>query len=61
MSFFQELLAALGRAQVQSFRCWHCDRTSYNPNDMENHYCGDCHHFCDDVEEYLQAKMESSE
>ena len=22
--------------------------TSYNVHDAEHHYCGNCHHFCDD-------------
>jgi hypothetical protein len=36
---------------MQSFYCRHCNRTSYNPKDAENRYCGYCHHFCDDVED----------
>lgn len=35
-------------AQAQpSWTCPHCQATSYNPGDVENHYCGRCHHFCD--------------
>jgi hypothetical protein len=24
---------------------------SHNPNDAREHYCGACHHFCDDVDD----------
>jgi len=33
-----------------SWTCPHCGRTSFNPNDLAAHYCGACHHFCDEVE-----------
>lgn len=26
-----------------SFTCPECGRTSYNPNDIEQRYCGNCH------------------
>ncbi len=30
--------------------CPHCDwPPSVNPKDIEHHYCGHCHHFCDTV------------
>lgn len=32
-----------------SWTCPHCGAKSYNPEDVEKHYCGRCHHFCDDV------------
>lgn len=35
---------------VGAFTCTHCGRTSWNPNDLSQRYCGNCHHFCDDVE-----------
>jgi hypothetical protein len=28
--------------------CHICGMTSHNPNDVENHYCGNCHIFHDD-------------
>lgn len=31
--------------------CPHCTTRSYNPIDVEAHYCGRCHHFCDDQTE----------
>jgi hypothetical protein len=31
-----------------SFRCSRCERVSYNPNDAEQRYCGQCHAFLDD-------------
>jgi hypothetical protein len=30
-----------------SFTCPHCGRTSYNPNDIAQRYCGACHQFLD--------------
>lgn len=33
-----------------SWDCPHCDwPPSVNPNDIANHYCGHCKHFCDEV------------
>lgn len=32
-----------------TFTCPHCNRTSYNPNDLAHRYCGNCKHFCDEV------------
>jgi len=29
-------------------RCLTCGRTSYNRNDVEQRYCGNCHRFHDD-------------
>lgn len=29
-------------------RCHTCGRTSFNPGDIENRYCGHCHVFHDD-------------
>ena len=34
----------------EGFTCVHCGRTSYNPNDLREEYCGNCHHFCRDVD-----------
>lgn len=31
-----------GQAGIQCLRCGH---TSWNPNDVENHYCGYCHEY----------------
>ena len=36
------------------WRCPHCGRTNRNANDVENHYCGHCHHFCDDVDAVVE-------
>lgn len=50
----QRLLATLDSelddiATDATWDCPHCDSPpSYNPNDIANHYCGHCHHFCDD-------------
>lgn len=30
-----------------SFTCPNCGLTSYNPNDVENSYCGNCHEITD--------------
>lgn len=34
--------------------CQHCGMRSNLPADKENAYCGNCHHFCDDV--YVEGK-----
>jgi hypothetical protein len=33
----------------KSITCKRCKRTSYNLNDVQNHYCGHCHVFHDDI------------
>jgi len=43
--------------RLQSFYCRHCNRTSYKSKDVENRYCGYCHHFCDDVEDPVYEIM----
>ena len=40
----------IGAAEQPAWTCPHCKRTSWNPNDVKYHYCGACHHFCDEVE-----------
>ena len=37
--------AALAAAQLPSFTCPDCGRTSYHPMDIANAYCGACHKF----------------
>lgn len=32
-------------AARESYTCPKCGRTSYNPNDIANKYCGYCHEF----------------
>jgi ribosomal protein S27AE len=29
--------------------CRRCGKRSYNPEDIKNHYCGNCHAFLDDI------------
>lgn len=31
------------------YKCPKCDKTSFNPHDVDNHYCGFCHVFLDDL------------
>jgi hypothetical protein len=45
---FAERVAAERRTALPSFTCPYCFRTSYNKNDIENRYCGNCHRFVDD-------------
>lgn len=33
----------------KSITCKRCNKTSYNTNDVEQHYCGFCHVFHDDI------------
>jgi hypothetical protein len=45
-----------------SWKCPHCDfPPSYNPNDVEHHYCGNCGHFCDDVARHETMRKEQDE
>jgi ribosomal protein L37E len=48
----------LGRDEIKTFTiaadgksitCLRCKKTSYNVNDLKNHYCGFCHVFHDDL------------
>jgi hypothetical protein len=32
---------------MAGFTCEHCGMTSRNTHDVEERYCGWCHHFCD--------------
>lgn len=34
---------------VPEFYCVHCGMRSFNAHDVEFSYCGNCHHFCEDV------------
>ena len=36
------------------FTCPQCGRTSHNPNDAAQNYCGNCHVFLDDVQPPLK-------
>ena len=31
-------------------KCPNCGMESYNPNDIENKYCGNCHAFLEDIQ-----------
>lgn len=33
---------------MPSWICPHCGAISFGPMDVAYHYCGACHHFCDD-------------
>lgn len=33
----------------KSITCLRCKKTSYSQGDVENHYCGHCHSFHDDI------------
>lgn len=35
--------------QEYAWTCIHCGATSHNRYDVENHHCGNCHHYCEDV------------
>lgn len=41
-----------------SYTCPRCGRTSYNPNDLAQRYCGACHAFEKDAQEGLQRLLE---
>jgi hypothetical protein len=35
-------------AATATHTCPHCGMTTAHPQDVQNRYCGRCHHFCDD-------------
>ncbi len=35
--------------QTAAFTCPRCRKTSYNPHDILQHYCGNCHAFAADM------------
>lgn len=39
---------AKGDGAIIGIRCLLCGRTSWNPNDVDELYCGHCHRFHDD-------------
>lgn len=41
------------RPQPKIWTCPNCMMTTYNPNDIREHYCGRCHEFMDDAAEVL--------
>lgn len=36
-------------SKLPSYECPRCQMVSYNPNDIANRYCGNCHVFENDV------------
>lgn len=38
-----------------SFTCPKCGRTSYNPNDVSEGYCGNCHDWTADRDIYVEV------
>ena len=46
-----ELLEAERAERQAGFTCPRCGRTSHNPNDARERYCGACHVFVDDPPE----------
>lgn len=35
--------------RTTGIKCLVCKRTSWNPNDVKNKYCGGCHRYHDDL------------
>ena len=35
-----------------AFTCPFCGRTSHNPNDVANRYCGNCHVWIDEIQDF---------
>jgi hypothetical protein len=40
--------------------CLLCNRISYNPNDVEKKYCGNCHVFHDQVHAQFEAELQET-
>jgi hypothetical protein len=47
---FKEWLEAAQKVTPEGIRCLVCKRTSYNPEDVKNLYCGHCKRFHADME-----------
>jgi hypothetical protein len=45
-----EIIEAAQALGGKAIKCLLCQRTSYNPNDVENRYCGFCHIFHFDLQ-----------
>lgn len=45
-----------GPTNEPSFTCHVCDMTSYNPNDIEWGYCGNCHGYTGVVDPMMKAR-----
>lgn len=41
---------------LESITCPQCNMTSYNPNDIEMGYCGNCHGYTSPVNPLMKAK-----
>ena len=39
--------------------CVHCGQTSHHPDDAREHYCGACHHYCDDIDYWDRLQQPS--
>ena len=44
---YQQMVELLNKRATlpDSITCLHCGKTSYNPNDIREKYCGYCHRF----------------
>jgi hypothetical protein len=43
-----------------SITCLLCNRLSYNPNDVEKKYCGNCHIFHDQVHKQFETELQET-
>ena len=51
-----EVREAIKRFEFGFITCPRCHLTSYNQNDVENRYCGNCHMYHDQMGSGLKAK-----
>lgn len=46
---YEIVMTPTGNPPQIGIKCLVCDMTSWNPNDVTNRYCGNCHRFHEDV------------
>jgi len=42
------------KGNAVAIKCLQCGMTSYHPEDVRHHYCGNCHVFHDDLERHVR-------
>lgn len=57
-SYKKYIIADWGKGQ-QGIKCLTCGLISYNPNDIQFKYCGKCHVFHDDNQNFLNNILQS--
>jgi hypothetical protein len=52
---YELVTTPVGTVAYPGIKCLRCGRTSHNPNDIAQKYCGHCHRFHDDPVSHLPS------